>query len=377
VSANAIADTLETYYPEEVEVIRSRVFEETNNPILLHHEEFLVDQVKHFYRNRTYQPFLFFCQKLRPMTSLKLVHNTVFRREKRACIDLMMSYHPDAIISTHYSPLHFSVEAKRKRGADFLAMAYNPDPCVHAWWDNRADLLVVNNDRAYAEAREKRGFPAGHVFSGKFLLRAAVRDTVPDRAALRARFGLDPDRFTVVIADGAYAAANLVHYTDRLLEIRKPFTLLVVAGKNDEVYDRYTARIGENPMCDLRVYRFMENVHELYGAADLFVTKAGPNAMLDSAFMETPILTNYYCGHIEKDSERLFVEDCKIGVAEHNADAAAAWISSLIDDPTPLAAYRENCRRFKENNRDVKPIADRIIHELRERDKRRAAPRRR
>ena len=51
VSAEALANALEKYYPDEVEIIRSRIFTETNDPVLIKHEKFLINSVKRSNRN--------------------------------------------------------------------------------------------------------------------------------------------------------------------------------------------------------------------------------------------------------------------------------------------------------------------------------------
>ena len=52
---------------------------------------------------------------------------------------------------------------------------------------------------------------------------------------------------------------------------------------------------------------FVTEAPEIYKCADIFVTKAGPNAITDAVFMGTPIMTNFYSGEIEKTSSKLCI----------------------------------------------------------------------
>lgn len=364
VSAEAVANALETYYPDEVEIDRSYIFEETGNERLLHHEKYLINEVKRSNRHPVTMSFLFFLIKVfPPQTSLLLAYSLAFGRVKKDLIRIMNEHDPDMVFSTHFTPLHCSVRAK-KHGADFLSAVYDPDPNVHGWWDRNADLMAVNNEAAYREAI-KHGFKPEKTLGARFVVRTKVQETPKDKALLREKYGLPPDNFTVVMAAGAYAEGHLPEFALRFLQISRKFTLLVVAGKNDKVYDDLTARIGQNPLIDLRVYRFQPDIHELYGAADLFVTKAGPNAILDSVYMGTPVMVNFYASPIEKTTKELYVDRHATGVYTDEPDKAAALLESYIDDPALLDVYRENCRVFCENCiGGEKMIADRIMEEL-------------
>ena len=46
ISAEAVANALEKYYPDEVEVIRCNIFTDTNDHLLIKYQQFLIDEVK-------------------------------------------------------------------------------------------------------------------------------------------------------------------------------------------------------------------------------------------------------------------------------------------------------------------------------------------
>ena len=46
ISAEAVANALEKYYPDEVEVIRCNIFTDTNDKLLVKYQQFLIDEVK-------------------------------------------------------------------------------------------------------------------------------------------------------------------------------------------------------------------------------------------------------------------------------------------------------------------------------------------
>lgn len=364
VSAEALANALEKYYPDEVEIIRSRIFTETNDPVLIKHEKFLINSVKRSNRNPISMYFIFLLSALfSPNFSLTLAHNTVFRREKKKLIEIMNSYKPDMVISTHFTPLHASIEAKRK-GAKFKTVCYDPDPNVHRWWDTRADLFLVNNEAAYQEALKKDKFNKDNLFLGRFILRKDVLETKVDKIEMRKKYGLPLDNFTIIMADGAYAKANLKSFAEEFLKIDRKFTLLIIAGKNEKLLKHFNEISNNYPNITIKVYGFMKDIYELYCASNIFVTKAGPNAILDSVYMETPIMVSYYASPIEEITKNLYVKTYGVGVYEDSHKKAGKLITQYIDNPELLNPYIENCKKFKKEGTGEKIMADRIMDEL-------------
>lgn len=369
ISAEAIANALEKYYPDEVEVERCRFFQETNDKLLTQHEQFLIDEVKKSNRH----PFHMFYLKVLNLplfprlTSLKLTYTTLFFREKLHGISLLKRHDPDMVFSTHFTPLHFSIEANRRHyGCHFLSGLYIPDPNIHGWWDKRADVTVVNNPAGYEEAIKKNGFSPERTVLSKFILRDNVQKTPKDKRLLREKHGLPQDQFTVTMASGAYAEGRLPELAEAFLSIKRKFTLLIIAGSNEEVYNHFSEMIGHTGDIDLRVYHFVPDAHELYGASNLFVTKAGPNAILDSVYMDTPIMTNFYASIIEQITKELYVDQHQVGVYLKQTEEAVAFLESCIDDPSLLDPYVENCRSFiRDCTGGEKQIADAIVETLR------------
>ena len=141
----------------------------------------------------------------------------------------------------------------------------------------------------------------------------------------------------------------------------------MITGSNDDVYDEMIAKVGQTGNIDLRVYRFVEDAHELYGASNIFITKAGPNAILDSVYMDTPVMTNFCASIIEQVTKAYYIDEHKTGVHFQNPDDAADFLLRCIDNPAMLEPFVKNCRTFICNHTGgEKEIADAIVKKLRE-----------
>ncbi len=368
ISAEAVANALEKYYPDEVEVIRCNIFTDTNDKLLIKYQQFLIDEVKKSNKH----PFHMFYLKLLRMrlfprlSSLIFAHATIFLKEKKKVIAIMKGFDPDMVFNTHFVPLHFAIEAQKKHyGGHFLTAVYNPDPNVHGWWDRRGDLSVFNNQGAYVEA-VKNGFKPENCLLSRFVIREKVRATPKDKLALRRKHYLPENQFTITLASSAYAGGHLRAFAERIMKINRRFTLLIIAGSNDEVYEEMNAKVGTLENVNLQVYRFVPDAHELYGASDIFITKAGPNAILDSVYMDTPVMTNFCASIIEQVTKAYYIDEHKTGVHFTDKDEAADFLLRCMDNPAVLEPYVENCRAFiRDHTGGEKEIADAIVEKLR------------
>ncbi len=371
ISAEALANALETYYPDEVEVERCYLFSETDEKVMKDHEKWLVDAVKTSNRHPNIFRFMMFMQRhFTDIRGLRLMYNLMFPKVKKRSIEIYKEHNPDAIVSTHFTPVHFAIEANSpKWGCDFASVLYVPDPNVHNWWDKRSDLLLVNNEDGYREAIEDVGFKPERTILSRFVIRSEVKASTHDKRELRKKHGLPEDNFTVIIASGAYAEGGLSEFVEALLALDKKFTLMIIAGTNEAVYNKFSERIGNTGNIDLKVYKFRKDAHELYGASDIFITKAGPNAILDSVYMGTPVLTNFCAQPIERITRDLYINKHGVGVHIENAKEAARFIGECIDTPEKLEPYIENSRKFVENCvGGEKQMADGIVELLRKRE---------
>lgn len=366
VSAKAVSEALQRKYGDELEIVEKNICED--NKVLKKFEEFLVNDVKKSNKLPGYSNMQFFAMKMfGPQNTLKFVHSTVFKKQKRIMSDIIEDNKPDLFFGTHYAPLHFACELRNEKLNDMIVATYDPDPNVHGWWDNRGDLFLVNNDFAYQEAVHKNKFNPNTVKRVNFTTRQMIVDCNLSRAQLREKLGLPKDKFTICLADGAYATAKLKEYTIELLKSKKPMTLLVIAGKNDEVYKYFKLKIIKKKIpsnITLKVFRFVNNAHELYGASDIFITKAGPNAIQDSLFMGTPVLVNYYASQVEKATCKIFTTYYKCGVKILDKIKAKKKIEKWIDNPAELDTYKENCKQLDKYQNGSEKCADYIYRLL-------------
>ncbi|MBQ9792417.1 MAG: hypothetical protein IJW32_01545 [Clostridia bacterium] len=366
VTAEAIADSLEKKYADKIEVERAYIFRDSNDKDLQSYEKFAINEVKRANRNKFHLRMQLFAMKLfGEQGTLKLSFNVAFRKVKNKLIKIFEDKKADAIVSTYFAPYHISCCAKAKGKVDSLIVGYDPDHNVHGWWDRRGDIFITNNPDATKEAVEIRKFNKDTVKTVNFIARQKIVDCNESKDFFRKKYNIPQDKFAVILADGAYAAAKLEDFTDELLKTTLPITIIPVCGKNEKLLAKYTTLKDKMPEnITLMPQPFLSDIHEYYKACDLFITKAGPNAITDCVFMNTPIMTNFYSGEIEKTSSNLFTNTYKAGVYCPDKKKARELVESYINNPKLLEEYVKNTYQIDKNKNGADEIADIIAENL-------------
>jgi len=361
VAAEAIADALRKIGDEEIEIVEKYVLRDSGDEALRKFERFLVGQVRGYSRF----PGLGALQMAAmhvfgAKNTLRLLHSTVFRRVSAALIREYELLCPDVIVATHYFTAFAAVEYRRRVSPACKVVLYCPDNTVHGWWDNRADLLFTNNKSATADAI-RYGFPECRVREVFYPIRAAVREAgaSPD---LRARFGIEDNAFAVVVADGVYARAKAKRVTNALIKSKKRLTICLLAGKNEKLKKKFDKKIGALPdNITLKTFGFLPDAPALYGACDLFITKAGPNAVLDSVMMGTPVIIDYCATPIERRTKDVFIDRSGCGYYIRSPQRIRKCVERLCEDRRELARLRKNLEKFDKQSDGASDIAAGII----------------
>ncbi len=363
VSAQAIAEALKKLFSDRVEIIESHILRDSENPILPKYEDFLVKNTQRYSKFPAFGDIQFASMHiLGAQNTLKLIHNTIFYSQTKATIEEYKNYSPDVIVCTHYFLLYAAIEYKRKYNPEATIVAYCPDNNVHGWWDNRADVLYTNNPMATEQAYEKK-FRSGHVREAFYATRSDVTNSNESKEFYRKKFGIPTDKFAVVIADGVYAKAKTRKVCRELLKTDLPITICVLAGKNEKLkrkFDEYRDAGKVKPNITLLTFGFIQDAPQLYGACDLFITKAGPNAVLDSVMMGTPIITDYCATPIERATKNLFVERFFCGYHLVNPRRIRKQVELLIQKPNLLNEIRETLSFFDKSKNGAEEIAEDI-----------------
>lgn len=368
-SMESIRQALIDNYSERYDIQKSNIMQEDGFEHLSWMEKFFCKQVENTNKIPGFGKFIFWIIKLLGgQHVMRFYHRQLAHRSFYEGLEALRRRDPDVIVSNHYFTNLLAVEYKRRINPDCVVVNYNPDNTLHSFWDKRDGVFVVNNIHALNRAL-KMGFKKENLRQVNPCVREVVEHHTATREELREKYGLPQDKFTVVLADGGYMAGRGPKFAFELIRRKLPITLCIITGKNHRRYEQFKAiqegrdkRHKVDDAMTLKVYEFVPEAYELYGAADLFLTKGGPNAVLDSVYMRTPVIIDY-CPHIiEETTAKFFIDEHGCGETAFNKKKAVKRILELMADRSDLDKYIDNIEKFIAKGNGAEALAE-IINE--------------
>ncbi|MCH5159086.1 MAG: hypothetical protein J1F33_07815 [Clostridiales bacterium] len=364
-SMDSIYQALCDNYSDRYDIQKSYIMRDDGFERLARMETFFCKQVENTNKIPGFGRFIFwFISLLGGQHVMRFFHRQLAVRSFREGLEALRRRNPDVIVSNHYFTDLLAVEYKHRINPDCVVVNYNPDNTLHTFWDKRDGIFVVNNIHAFKRAL-KLGFKEQSLRLVTPCVRQVVEKNTATRGALREKYGLPADKFTVVVADGGYMAGRGPRFACELIKRKLPITLCIITGKNRKRYEQFKAieegrdkKIKVDEGMTLKVYEFVPEAYELYGAADVFLTKGGPNAVLDSVYMRTPVIIDY-CPHIiEETTAKFFIDEYHCGETAFNKNKAVKRIRALMADGSALNKYTENIENFIAIGNGANAVAD-------------------
>ena len=357
-TAHSIADAIEALNDPNIEVIREYMFSDV--PVLRRTEKQYVRDVKIANTIPWYNRIQMAATHILGIhNSLPFVVSTIFRRTRKAYLNKLKQIGPDIIIDTHYLTSFLSTQYRDKIDPHVKVVTYDPDNNVHNWWNIRVDKFIVNCRMAFDDAL-KHDFERNKLLIVPFVARKEVMEVTEDKAFFRAKYDLPQDRFTVMVAAGGYGKSGMGRVINALVRnVKQPITLVAICGTNKWLYNRLQKLKQKLPsQIDLRPYQFVQSVYELNRASDIFLTKGGPNAMLDSVLMGVPVGVFYCASNIEYMSAYQFTFVLNCGRFLPRARHIVEWVNSCAMNPTILNFFIHNTQAVRDAGNGAKNIAE-------------------
>ncbi len=156
---------------------------------------------------------------------------------RKAVAELITQHDPDVVLSVHPLLNHMSHQAIQRSGRPRGLMTVITDlvDFHRGWTFSQADLVVAPTEVARKVA-VKRRVPSDRVKLLGLPVDMRFRPPAPgEKQALRRRFGLDEDRFTVLVMGGAAGVGGLLNQVRALAWDPHQWQLIVVCGRNERL----------------------------------------------------------------------------------------------------------------------------------------------
>ena len=200
---------------------------------------------------------------------------------------------------------------------------------AHALWFGRGlDRYFIPYEKMAGRAMAL-GIPRERLAPvGMPVRREMVEAARTPQARARKALGLDEARPVVVIVGGGDGMGPMARVTEAILRRRPQAQIAAIAGRNPLLRRHLHALARSHP---LRVEGFTNDMHLWLRAADILVTKAGPNTLAEAFVMGLPTVLYAAIPGQEEGNVRLVLEQ-DAGVWAPGPERAADAVMVLLRD---------------------------------------------
>ena len=254
---------------------------------------------------------------------------------------LIDAYHPDTILCTHPFPEGACSFIKRFSRRQFRLGVVLTDYSLHEIWVYpRVDDYFV----AIPKMRDgliAKGFPPECIHTTGIPVDRKILE-LPDKAGARKALSLAADKPVVLLMGGGLGLGGIETMLDDLERIEGKMTLLVVAGRNEDLELAVRKRVPTSRH-ELHVWGFTQRAQLLMRASDLIVTKPGALTMSEAFILGLPsVLHDPIPGPEEENAVYATAHDAAVWV--HPGESLAGAVKALLKHPERLTALSEGAR---------------------------------
>ena len=243
---------------------------------------------------------------------------------------LLITHQPEIIVSTHSLCNWFVLRALDQLELDVPVLATVTElVTVHQTW---VEPGIAHYTTATAAAREAvlcQGASPRRVSCPGLPIHERFGRVTEAPAEIRRELGLAPDRFTLLVVGGSEGAGSLDKLIAAIDETGVDAQLIVVCGRNE----RLREKLQSTPLTlQAKILGFVRNIPELMQAADVVVTKGGPQSIVEALASGRPIIvTRSLPG--QEEGNAAFVEAHGVGFDGRHLPRALWAIQRLAADP--------------------------------------------
>lgn len=269
--------------------------------------------------------------------SIKLVEKT------------LADFKPDVVFSTHSYPAALMSKWKKEGRINCQCFYLVSDYVIHLYTE-----LTTNNDYIltpcsdFHPTLEKLGYDKKQFLNIGIPVQTKF-STISDKKALRLKFGLNPELFTVLCLSGGAGYGRIDLIVKNLLTVQRPLQIIVVNGRNEKMkqkIDNYLAKKKINSVLNLA---YCNNIDELMGASDLMLGKLGGVGVTEAFNKELPLISVGQAPFQEYDNG-LYLSEKKAIIKIDKVEEIPEVLTDLFDHPEKITALKANIQKLRKPN---------------------------
>lgn len=227
------------------------------------------------------------------------------------------SFEPQIIICTHPFPLGIISYMKQQGKYKGPVIATITDFTIHSFWIfPHVDTYIIGSDALIPQC-EQHGIEKDRVRATGIPIDPDFNKTY-DKRSLRLGLDIDPDLTTILLMGGGLGMGPLLSAVKSLGNCNNRLQLIVVCGANKVLYERLAGIVPTLP-CTVRLYGYVNNIHQLMAASDFMVGKAGGLSCAEALALGLPMfIVDPLPGQEERNTEFICSMQAGVKVEEQN-----------------------------------------------------------
>ena len=187
--------------------------------------------------------------------------------------NFICSQGPEVIITTHFMANEIISSMKQRCKLDCRLFTCVTDYRIHSFWiADGVDGYFVAADRTKDDLL-RRGAAGDKIYVTGVPISLKFSYAL-DRQKAQVKLGLNIGLFTVLIIGGGFGIGPLDKLVLKIGTLPLAVQLVVVCGFNEKLYEDIEETAAKHNI-KAKIFKFVDNVHELMSASDVLVTKSG------------------------------------------------------------------------------------------------------
>lgn len=265
----------------------------------------------------------------------------------RPFVKFVKKYQPDAIICTHFLPAEIVSWMKAKEKLTCPQGIVITDFDVHALWlCHHYEHYFVAIDEAsvhlnklgiWTDKISVTGIPIDPIFSEQ-----------KDKQAIRLKYGLDPNKTTILISAGGFGVGPVELLLKSLLHSKNPLQIIAICGKSTELkqrVDTLAATLAHNNLVTIKPVGYTKDMDEYMSASDILLGKPGGLTTSEALAKGLVfVIFNPIPGQEERNSDHLLEQG--VAIRCNNLPTLAYKIDCLLDDKERFTNMQNNVKKL-------------------------------
>jgi 1,2-diacylglycerol 3-beta-galactosyltransferase len=248
----------------------------------------------------------------------------------------------DLLVSVHPMINHSIARIAHGAGIPFITVVTDMVTTHGAWYDRRAETVIVATERARQRGLILGLNPEQVVLVGGLPVADRFCRPTADRETLRQNLGWPQDQPVVLLVGGGEGMGPVEAVAHSIDRAGLPMTLVVIAGRNRKLKEKLEKSEWNIPVL---VYGFVSEMPNFMRAADILVTKAGPGTICEAFIADLPIvLYSHMPG--QEDGNVTFVVNEGAGVWAPDPESVPVTLRRWLEHPEERLKAVAACQRL-------------------------------